>query len=96
MLGANQGWLLYGEVSVMKVYFYIKLKLCKEIANTVAPTYLTDLFHMRNINADNTISNLPSVSNRHKQILIYIRTVWPTQGQLFGIAFHWILKMQLL
>ena len=47
--------------------FLHKAKVMYKIANNVAPTYLTDLFHMRNVNADkfNTISNLRSVSNRH-------------------------------
>ena len=40
-----------------------KTKVMYTIANYVAPTYLTDLFHMRNINADNTVSNLRSVAN---------------------------------
>ena len=45
--------------------FLHKAKVMYKIANNVAPIYLTDLFHMRNINADNMISNLRSVSNRH-------------------------------
>ena len=45
--------------------FLHNAKVMYKIGNNVAPTYLTDLFHMRNINADNTISNLHSVSSRH-------------------------------
>ena len=52
-------------LSFYESVFLYKATLVYKIANNVAPTYLTDLFHMRNINADNTISNLRSVSNRH-------------------------------
>ena len=49
----------------MKVYFLHKAKVMYKIEKNVAPSYFTDLFRMRNINADNRKSNLHSVANRH-------------------------------
>ena len=36
-----------------------------EIYNNLAPSYLLEIFHMREVNLDNTTSNLRSVANKH-------------------------------
>ena len=36
-----------------------------KVANRIALDYLMDLFQMRNVNINDTLSNLPSVANRN-------------------------------
>ena len=36
-----------------------------KIYNDLAPSYLHEMFHMREVNLDNTTSNLRSVANKH-------------------------------
>ena len=36
-----------------------------KIYNNVAPSYLLEMFHMREVNLDNTTSNFRSVANKH-------------------------------
>ena len=45
--------------------FLQKAKTMYKIAYKIAPKYLIDLFQIRNINANDTTSNLRSVSNRN-------------------------------
>lgn len=45
--------------------FLHKAKIMYKVANNTAPSYLTDLFQMRNISSNDTLLNLRSVSNRH-------------------------------
>ena len=45
--------------------FLQKAKTMYKIANKIAPKYLIDLCQIRNTNANNTTSNLRSVSNRN-------------------------------
>ena len=45
--------------------FLNKAKLMYTIYNNLAPSYLVEMFHMREFNLDNTTSNLRSVANKH-------------------------------
>ncbi|MCG7879537.1 MAG: reverse transcriptase domain-containing protein [Candidatus Thiodiazotropha endolucinida] len=45
--------------------FLHKAKIMYKVANNTAPSYLTDLFQMRNISSNDTLLNLRSVSNRN-------------------------------
>ena len=45
--------------------FLNKAKIMYKIYNNLAPTYLHEMFQMRGVNLDSTLSNLRSVANRH-------------------------------
>lgn len=45
--------------------FLQKAKVMYKVANNIAPEYLIDLFQMRAVNSDDTLSNLRSVTNRN-------------------------------
>ena len=55
-------------LSFDQVIFLNKAKLMYKIYNNIAPVYLQELFQMRDINLDNTTSNLRSVA--HKNYLL--------------------------
>ena len=55
-------------LSFDQVIFLNKAKLMFKIYNNIAPVYLHELFQMRDINLDNTTSNLRSVA--HKNYLL--------------------------
>ena len=55
-------------LSLDQVIFLNKAKLMYKIYNNIAPVYLQELFQMRDINLDNTTSNLRSVA--HKNYLL--------------------------
>ena len=42
-----------------------KAKVMYKVANRIAPEYLIDLFQMRNVNINDTLSNLRSAANRN-------------------------------
>ena len=45
--------------------FLNKAKIMYKIYNNLAPSYLHEMFQMREGNLDSTLSNLRSVANRH-------------------------------
>ena len=45
--------------------FLIKAKIMYKIYYNLAPTYLHEMFQMREVNLDSTLSNLRSVANKH-------------------------------
>ena len=45
--------------------FLNKAKIMYKIYNNLAPSYLHEMFQMREVNLDSTLSNLRSVANRH-------------------------------
>ena len=45
--------------------FLTKAKIMYKIYNNLAPGYLHEMFQMRNVNLDGTVSNLRSVANKH-------------------------------
>ena len=45
--------------------FLQKAKVMYKVANNIAPEYVTDLFHLRGNNSNETTSNLRSVFNRN-------------------------------
>ena len=45
--------------------FLNKAKIMYKIHNNLAPSYLHEMFQMREVNLDNTTSNLRSVTNKH-------------------------------
>ena len=45
--------------------FLQKAKVMYKVANNIAPEYVTDLFHLRGNNSNDTISNSRSVFNRN-------------------------------
>ena len=45
--------------------FLAKAKIMYKIYNNLAPCYLHEMFQMRNVNLDSTMSNLRSVANKH-------------------------------
>ena len=55
-------------LSFDQTVFLNKAKIMYKIYNNLAPTYLQELFQMRNVNLDNTASNLRSVT--HKNYLL--------------------------
>ena len=55
-------------LSFNQVIFLNKAKLMYKIYNNIAPVYLHELFQMRDINLDNTTSNLRLVA--HKNYLL--------------------------
>ena len=55
-------------LSFDQVIFLNKAKLMYKIYNNIAPVYLQELFQLRDINLDNTTSNLRSVA--HKNYLL--------------------------
>ena len=55
-------------LSFDQVIFLNKAKLIYKIYNNIAPVFLHELFQMRDINLDNTTSNLRSVA--HKNYLL--------------------------
>ena len=52
-------------LSFDQVIFLNKAKLMYKIYNNIAPVYLHELFQMRDINLDNTTSNLRSVAHKN-------------------------------
>ena len=50
---------------LIKSFFLIKPNWCTKFTINVAPVYLHELFQMRDINLDNTASNLRSVANQN-------------------------------
>ena len=48
--------------------FFMKARAMYKVANRIAPEYLMDLFQMRNVNINDTLSNLRSVANRNSLI----------------------------
>ena len=52
-------------LSFDQIIFLNKAKLMYKVYNNVAPVYLHELFQMRDINLDNTASNLRSVANQN-------------------------------
>ena len=89
-------------LSFDQVIFLNKAKLMYKIYNNMPPVYLHELFQMRDINLDNTTSNLRSVA--HKNYLLPQANVTYTNGAFLirvwwsGIIFlpvlswhhHWI------
>ena len=55
-------------LSFDQIIFLNKAKLMYKVHNNLAPVYLHELFQMRDINLDNTASNLRSVA--HKNYLL--------------------------
>ena len=55
-------------LSFDQIIFLNKAKLMYKVYNNLAPVYLHELFQMRDINLDNTASNLRSVA--HKNYLL--------------------------
>ena len=55
-------------LSFDQIIFLNKAKLMYKVSNNIAPVYLHELFQMRDINLDNTASNLRSVA--HKNYLL--------------------------
>ena len=55
-------------LSFDQIIFLNKAKLMYKVYNNIAPVYLHELFQMRDINLDNTASNLRSVA--HKNYLL--------------------------
>ena len=49
-------------LSFDQTVFLNKAKILYKIYNNLAPTYLKELFQMRDVNLDNTASNLRSVT----------------------------------
>ena len=45
--------------------FLNKAKIMYKIYNNLAPSYLHEMFQMRAVNLENTLSNLRSVANKH-------------------------------
>ena len=45
--------------------FLNKAKIMYTVYNSLAPSYLHELFQMREVNLDSTLSNLKSVANKH-------------------------------
>ena len=45
--------------------FLNKAKIMYKIYNNLAPSYLHEMFQMREVNLDSTLSNLRSVANKH-------------------------------
>ena len=52
-------------LSFDQIVFLNKAKIMYKVYNNLAPTYLQELFQMRNVNHDNTASNLRSVSRKN-------------------------------
>ena len=63
--------------------FRNKAKLMYKVYNNLAPVYLHELFQMRDINLDNTASNLRTVAHKityyHKQNLTYTKEAFRIQ-----------------
>ena len=55
-------------LSFDQIIFLNKAKLMYKVYNNIAPVYLHELFQIRDINLDNTASNLRSVA--HKNYLL--------------------------
>ena len=49
--------------------FLNKAKIMYKVHNNIAPSYLQELFHMRDINLNNTVSSLRSVA-QHNYIVL--------------------------
>ena len=45
--------------------FLTKARIMYQIYNNLAPSYLHEMFQMRNVNLDSTLSNLRSEANKH-------------------------------
>ena len=67
-------------LSFDQITFLNKAKLMYNVYNNLAPVYLYELFEMRDINLDNTTSNLRSVA--HKNYLL------PQNAKYTRRAFH--------
>ena len=52
-------------LSFDQIIFLNKAKIMNKVHNNLAPTYLQELFQMRDVNHDNTASNLRSVSRKN-------------------------------
>ena len=52
-------------LSFDQIVFLNKAKIMYKVYNNLAPTYLQELFQMRDVNHDNTASNLRSVSRKN-------------------------------
>ena len=52
-------------LSFDQIVFLNKVKIIYKVYNNLAPTYLQELFQMRDVNHDNTASNLRSVSRKN-------------------------------
>ena len=63
--GLQESLKRFDILSFDQIVFLNKAKIMYKVYNNLAPTYLQELFQMRDVNHDNTASNLRSVSRKN-------------------------------
>ena len=62
---SNESLEILNTMSFDQSVFLNKAKIMHKIYNNLAPSYLHEMFQMREVNLDSTLSNLRLVANKH-------------------------------